>query len=144
MDRGNAASLFIVFEHSKNVPHVLNGFRQGPIDYRESVVFDVGETHCLGARREVGSVSPELVNLREVYKRSDAGCEQSFYLLFRNTGTPRVFAGEEERGSPVGVWDWTLEDRVDGGVLLLLGKKDIDVVLGSGESSESEGGSGHF
>ena len=94
MDRSNAAPLFIVFEHSKNVPHVLNGFRQGPIDYREPVVFDVGEAHCLCASREVGSVSPKLVNLREVDERSDTSCEQGFYLLFRNAWTPGVLAGE--------------------------------------------------
>lgn len=137
MDRGDAAPLFIVFEYSKNVPHILNGFRQGPIDYREPVVFDVGETHCLGTRREVRSVSPKLINLGEVHKRSDTGCEQSLYLLFRNTWTPGVFAGEEERGGPVGVWDWTLEDCVYGRVLLLPGDKNIEAMLGSGESTES-------
>jgi hypothetical protein len=112
MDHSNAAPLFIVFEYSKNIPHILNGFRQRPIDYREPVVFDVGEAHGLGASGEVGSVSPEFVNLCEVNKRSDAGCEQSFYLLFRDTWTPGIFAGEEQRGSPVRVWDWTFEDCV--------------------------------
>lgn len=100
------------------------------------MIFDVGEAHCLCASREVRSVCAELVNLGEVYKCSDAGCKQGFYLLIRNTWTPGVFTGKEERGSPVGVWDWTLEDCVDGGVLLFPGEKNIDAMLGKRESSE--------
>ena len=138
MDCSNAAPLFVVSEYSKNVPHILSGFRQRPIDYREPVVFDIGEAHCLCASREVGSVSPKLINLREVDERSDTGCEQGFYLLFRDTWTPGVFAREEQRGGPVRVWDWTFENRVYRGVLLLLlllGEQDIDAVLSSGEGS---------
>ena len=56
MDRGNAASLFVVFEHGENVPDVLNGLGQGSIDYREPVIFDVGEAHCLGTSGEIGTV----------------------------------------------------------------------------------------
>ena len=142
MDRSYAAPLFIVFEHLKNIPHVLNRFGQGPINYRETVVFDVGEAHCLSASREIGTIGTELVDFRQVYERSDASCEQCFYLLFRNTWTPRVFTGEEERGSPVRVWDWTFEDCVYGCVELLLGKQDIDAMLRR-ESSARQGGSGH-
>ena len=90
------------------------------------MIFDVVEAHCLGAGREVRSVSAELVNLSEVYKCSDAGCEQGFYLLLRDAWTPGVFTGKEEGSGPVGVWDWTLEGCVDGGVLLLPGEKGID------------------
>ena len=94
------------------------------------MVFDVCEAHCLGPSSEIGSVSTELVNFREVYERSDAGCEQSFYLLLRNAWTPRIFTGEEERSSPVRVWDWAFEDRVEGCMLLLLlREQNIDAVL---------------
>jgi hypothetical protein len=144
MDRGYAAPLFIVFEHGKDVPHVLNGFRQGPIDYREPVVFDVGEAHCLCASREIGSVCAELVDFGQINEGPDAGCEQSFYLLFRNARTPGVFAGEKERGGPVGVRDWALEDGVNGCVPLLLGKQDIDAVLRRRESNARQGRSGHL
>ena len=101
MDRGNAAPSFIILEHSEDVPHILDRFRQGPIDYWESVIFDVGKAHCLGASGKVRSVRSELVDLGEVYKRSDAGREQSFYLLFRNAWAPGVFTGKEEMGGPV-------------------------------------------
>jgi len=142
MDRSDAAPLFIVSEHLKNVPHVLNRFGQGPIDYRESVVFDVGKAHVLGANSEIGSVSTQFINLGQVYERSDASCEQRFYLLFRDAWTPRVFTCEEERSSPVRVWDGTSEDCVYGGVKLLLGEQNIDAVLTSWESGARQG-SGH-
>lgn len=134
MDRSDTAPLFIVFEYSKNIPHILNRFGQRPIDYGEPVVFNVGEAHRLGARREIGFVSSELINFREVYERSDTGCEQSFYLLSHNTRTPGVFTGEEERCGPVRVWNRAFEDCVYGGMLLLLRKQNIDAVLGSRES----------
>lgn len=101
MDRSDAAPLLIILEYFKNIPHVLNGFRQGSIDNRKPVVFDVGETHCLCASSEIGSVSKELVDFGQINECSDASCEQSFYLLFRDARTPGVFAGEEERGCPV-------------------------------------------
>lgn len=138
MDRGCAAALFIVFEYDKNVSHVLNGSRQGPVDYREPVVFDVGEAHCLCASGEIGFVCEEFVDFCEINERPDASCEQSFYLLFREARTPRVLAGEKERGGPVRVRDWALKNGVYGGMLLLLllllGKQDVDAVLGRGES----------
>lgn len=101
MNRGNAAPSFVIFEHLKDVPHILDRFGQGPIDYWEPMIFNVGKARCLGTSRKVRSVRSELVNLGEVYKRSDAGCEQSFYLLFREAWAPGVFAREEEGGGPV-------------------------------------------
>ena len=142
MDRSNAAPPFIVFEYLENVSHILNRFWQGPIDYRETMVFDIGEAHCLCASREIGAVSAELVDFRQVYERSDASREQSFYLLFRDAWTPGVFTGEEERGGPVRVWDWAFEDCVQGG-MLLLGKQNIDAVLSIWESRARESGGGH-
>jgi hypothetical protein len=112
MDRGNAASLFVVFEYGKNVPHVLDGLGQGSIDYREPVVFDVGEAHCLCASGEIGTVGEELVDFGEIDEGLDTSCEQSLYLLFRDARTPRVFTGEEERGGPVGVRDWAFENSI--------------------------------
>ena len=112
MDRSDAAPLFVVFEHLKNVPHKLNGSGQGPIDYRETVVFDVGEAHRLGASSKIGTVGAELVDFRQVYERSDASCEQSFYLLVRNAWTPGVFTSEEERSCPVRVRDRAFKDCV--------------------------------
>ena len=144
MDRSDTTTLFIVFEYLKNVPHVLNGFGQGPIDYWETMIFDVGEAHRLGPSREVGSVSAELVDFRQVDEGSDASCEQSFYLLLRDARAPGVFTSEEERGSPVGVRDWAFEYRVNGGLELLLGKQGIEAALGRRKSGARQGGSGHF
>lgn len=142
MDRSYAAPLFIVFQYLENVSHILNRFGQGPIDYREAVVFDVGEAHCLGASREIGTIGTKLVDFRQVYERSDASCEQCLYLLFCDAWAPGVFTGEEERGGPVRVRDWALEDCVERGVVLL-GKQNVDAVLSGGESSARQGGSGH-
>ena len=144
MDRCDATTLFIVFEHPKNVSHILNGFGQGPIDYRETVVFDVGEAHCLGPSREVGTVGPELVDFGQVYEGADASCEQSFYLLLRDAWAPGVFTSEEERGGPVRVRDWAFEDRVNRRLELLLGEQNIEAVLRRRESGARQGGSGHL
>ena len=129
MDRSDTTTLFIVFEHLENVPHILNGFGQGPIDYREAVVFNVVEAHCLSPSREIGTIRAELVNFCEVYEGSDPSREQSFDLLLRNTRTPGVFTSEEERSGPVRVRDRAFEDRVYRGLELLLGKQDIEAVL---------------
>jgi len=101
MDCSDATALLIVFEHLKNVPHILNGFGQGPVDYREAVVFNVVEAHCFGPGREIGTICAELVDFCEVYEGSDTSCEQCFDLLLRNAWAPGVFTGEEERSGPV-------------------------------------------
>jgi len=101
MYRSDTTTLFIVFERLKNVPHVLNGFGQRPIDYREAVVFDVVEAHCLGPSGEIGTIFPELVDFGEVYEGSDTSCEQGFDLLLRNAWAPGVFTSEEEGSGPV-------------------------------------------
>lgn len=134
MDRGDAAALFVAFEYPKNIPHVLNGFRQGSVDYREPMIFDVGEAHCLRSSGEIGFISTELVDFSEINERPDTSHEQRFYLLFRDTRTPGVLASKKERCGPVRVRDWAFEDDVEGSVLLL-GKQDIDMVLSDGERS---------
>lgn len=135
MHRANPPPLRIIAQRVEDLVHQPRGRGQAPVADGEAVVLDLGrgDAEERAARAEDARVGEELAALGEVDEGAHACAEEGVeFGAVGVFGGPGVFAGEEERGGPVGVGDGAGADGGEGPWDVVL-VEDLQLPLGRGQ-----------